>query len=104
MGLFTLPPQHWWQSTKPMKISEIPSPTQTLTRLEQLESVQYMITLNGAELSALAQLTRKVAGNPDATYRKYIQPLSNWYEKNEFLYTEERWFSSETIAAKHLPN
>jgi len=86
-----------------MEISEIPAPAKSPTRLEQLEAVQYMITLNGAELSALAQLTRKVAGLPDSTYRKYTQPLSDWYECNAFLHQDERWFSCYVIGAEPLP-
>lgn len=81
--------------------------TKTPTRLEVLESMTYTIILNGVELSALAQLARKVGGMPDTTYRKYTQPLADWYERQEVLFDcgIDRWFfiSDGAIYAHNIP-
>ena len=77
-----------------MEIKLNPASTKIPTRLEVLESMSYTIILNGAELSALAQLTRMIGGLPNTTYRKYTQPLTDWYERQEVLFNNDcdRWF------------
>lgn len=88
-----------------MTIAEIPTPSHELARLQQLERLTYTITLNGAELCALAQLTRKVGGMPYTTYRKYTQPLADWFERQEFLFDSgiHQYFNESGVTARNLP-
>lgn len=88
-----------------MTITKIPTPSHKFSRLQQLERLTYTITLNGVELCALAQLARKVGGLPDTTYRKYTQPFSEWFERQDFLFDagDDHYFSSATITAQNLP-
>jgi len=88
-----------------MTIAEIPTPSHKLARLQQLERLTYTITLNGAELCALAQLTRKVGGPPNTTYRKYTQPLADWFEQQDFLFNagNNQYFNESVVTARNLP-
>jgi len=89
-----------------MTITETPTPSSKLARLQQLERLSYTITLNGVELCTLAQLARKVGGLPDTTYRKYTQPLADWFEKQEFLFDSgiHRYFNESVVTARDLPD
>lgn len=95
------------QSRKPtdMTITETSQSSYKLTRLQQLERLTYTIILSGTELCALAQLTRMVGGMPNTTYRKYTQPLADWFRRQDFLFDSgiHQYFNDSVITARNLP-